>query len=366
MTRVAVVGGGVAGALLAWRLHTGHPSAAEGHHPDPEGHRPDPEGHRPVPGGHRPVLDVFVGARPGPADASGASGGLVRGYEPDPAAAAIAAASLAELRADPVLRAWAGYREVGCAYLLPPGADPGPSVRVVADLLPGSIEVGAPPAAFHTGGVAVTERHAGHLSPAALRAAVLAHLVDAGVAVRAERVTAVAPGEVRTAGGTTSGYDAVVVAAGAWTPRLLAASGLDVMDLRTKQIQFTVYDATVPGLGTFVDTATGLYGRPVADGLLLGLHCDRWDVDPDATVADEALAARIGPVARDLFGDVLGRPIRTVASFDCYHPEPGLALRTSAPGLYTFTGGSGGAAKTVLAASATAARELSYRATQEV
>ncbi|MGY0231543.1 FAD-dependent oxidoreductase [Longispora urticae] len=343
--RIAIVGGGIAGAMLAWRLHTEH----------------------------RLVPDVFVGARPGTPDATGASGGLVRGYETDPTVSRAAVEGLIELRDDPRLREWADYRDVGSTYLLAPGSDPGPSVGVVEDLLPGSIAVGPAPAAFRgvaAGTVAMTERHAGHLSPAALRAAVLTHLAGAGIPVRVRRVAAIAPGEVRLADGTRHGYDTVVAAAGAWTPGLLTASGLPATDWRTKQIQFSVYARRAAGPGTFVDTASGLYGRPMDDGLLLGLHCDRWDVDPDATTPDLELAARVGVVAREVFGADLGAPVRTVAAFDCYHEAPGLTLRSLVPGLLTFTGGSGGAAKTVLSASRTAARALlapaPYPAPQEV
>jgi hypothetical protein len=60
-----------------------------------------------------------------------------------------------------------------------------------------------------------------------------------------------------------------------------------------------------------------------------------------------------------VLGVELGRPIRTVAAFDCYSDPPGLTLRpTSIPSVFTFTGGSGGAAKTALAASRLAAAAL--------
>ncbi|MGG7609836.1 hypothetical protein ACQ5JZ_10565, partial [Streptomyces sp. ZG43] len=58
---------------------------------------------------------------------------------------------------------------------------------------------------------------------------------------------------------------------------------------------------------------------------------------------------------------VLGADVavdRSVAACDCYHDPAGLALRPLGGGLHTFTGGSGGAAKTVVAASRRAARAL--------
>ncbi|MFD1146672.1 FAD-dependent oxidoreductase [Saccharothrix hoggarensis] len=333
--RVAVVGGGVAGALLAWRLRR-----------------------------ERADVVVFAG-EPVPSDASAASGGLVRGFETDPAAAADAAASLAELRADDDLLEWTGYREIGSVHLSS-GVDPTASLAVVDAALPGSATVvtgaelarrfGFRDVADDT--VGVVERHAGHLSPARLREHALKWSAGNGVEVRHERVAEVSAGpSVRPANGSAEGFDAVVVAAGAWTPRLVEHGGT----LRTKQIQYGLHRLELPCRSGFVDDVTGLYGRPHGDGLaLLGLGCERWDVDPAQVTPDDDLAARVADVARRRFG-LAAEPVapeRVVASFDCYRTPAGLRLDHVGDGVFTFTGGSGGAAKTVLAASRRAAREL--------
>lgn len=341
--RVAVVGAGIAGAALAWRLGQA---------------------------GARAMVDVYAATAPRHGDATGVSGGMVRGFEIEPGAAGVAAASLAELRASARLRAWAGYREIGSVYVLAPGTSPERSLAVVNEVLPGSGSVltgRALAARFRDlpdGAVGVVERHAGYLSPAALRSAVLAHLVDTGTTLRAGLVASVTPAaEVRLADGTVRGYDVAVVAAGAWTPSLLDRSGLPGHGLCTKQIQYSVFAGRLPGLGAFVDDTTGLYGRPLDDGsVLLGLPCDRWGVDPARVAPDTALVGRVAAVTEARLGvPVAGdHPLRTVASFDCFHPAPGLALRPVTPGgpVFSFTAGSGGAAKAVVAASRTAARQL--------
>ncbi len=83
---------------------------------------------------------------------------------------------------------------------------------------------------------------------------------------------------------------------------------------------------------------------------------------PGAAVADPALTTRILDTARSRIGY---RPpggkaaaVTAVAAVECYHATGALSLRPLAQGIYTFTGGSGGAGKTVLAASRTAARSL--------
>ena len=188
------------------------------------------------------------------------------------------------------------------------------------------------------------------MSPARLRDALLSRVGS----VHDTAVAGVSAGPaVRLADGSARHFDAVVVAAGAWSGPLLDAAGL-----RTKKIQYTVYADRVAGLGAFVDETTGLYGRPGAGGtLLLGLPTDEWDVNPGEVRADPALAARVSATARERLGRAPGPALRTVASFDCY-ADGGLALRPVAGGLFSFTGGSGGAAKTALAASRRAADTL--------
>jgi glycine/D-amino acid oxidase-like deaminating enzyme len=342
--RIGIVGAGIAGALLALGLHESSP---------------------------RPSVEILSGDRPSDADATGASGGLVRGFDQDVAAGRLAAESLAELRASAVLCEQAGYREIGSVYLLPPGTDPDEGLAVVDQVVPGSAAVleraelvdRYPFRDLPDGTVGVVEQRAGHISPARLRAEVLTRLAGSGVDVRRRSVRSVATGpQVHTADGVTLSYDAVVVAAGAWTSRLLASSGLGAAGLRTRQIQYSIHPALTGPLGAFVDDTAGLYGRPTVDGaLVLGLPSTRWDVRPADVVPDAALAADVVARAyRRLRIPLVRTPTQVVASFDCYSEPPGLALRRCGPGsaLFTFTGGSGGAAKTVLAASRVAAAAL--------
>ncbi|GAA2659726.1 MULTISPECIES: FAD-dependent oxidoreductase [Actinosynnema] len=325
--KVGVVGGGIAGALLALRLRREHGAEVE----------------------------VFT-LGPSTPDASGVSGGLVRGYERDPGASRLAALGLAELRDSPELLEWTGYRETGSVYLLPPDAGP-PELTAVRELLPGSAEVVDSAEAARRygfaggdGATAVVERHAGFLSPAGLRVRALDWLARHGATVRETRVER-AGADTVVAGGTERRYDAVVVAAGAWTGALAPGQW------RTKQIQFGVYRVELPGLAVFVDDVTGLFGRPWAPGrFLLGLGCDRWDVDPDRVEVDTGHAEDVTAAVLRRFG-VRPEPVRAVASCDGYGPPGGLRLRVEG-GVRTFAGGSGGSVKTVLAASRVAAREL--------
>jgi glycine/D-amino acid oxidase-like deaminating enzyme len=77
---------------------------------------------------------------------------------------------------------------------------------------------------------------------------------------------------------------AVVVAAGAWAPRLLKAIGFD-LPARPKAID-TVLVTRPPELATphmiFIDHALGTYFRPESGILtIVGVPCQAWDIDPD-------------------------------------------------------------------------------------
>ncbi|MCP2341713.1 FAD-dependent oxidoreductase [Actinomadura rupiterrae] len=348
--RIAIVGAGIAGALLALRLRE-------------QWNPPDVDLFTAWPPTHPDTGGRSVGW----ADASRASGGMVRAFETDPGTARLAAESLAELRGSPELRERVRFREHAAVYVAQPGSDLAASLAVVDEVLPGAAEATdadriAREYGFHglpRGAPGVVERQAGHLSPDALRAAALTDFADLGGLVRAGPVTRVEDGpSLKLADGTAHGFDLVVVAAGAWTERLLADSGLPGGGFRTRQIQYTLCRTARDAIPSFVDEHSGLYGRPDGPGrLLLGLPTVRWDVDPDAVVPDRALAARVVADAAQF----LAAPVeaeRTVASFDCFRVPPGLELRPVAEGVVTFTGGSGGAAKTALAASRVAGAVL--------
>lgn len=354
--RACIVGGGLAGGLLAWRLTQ----------------RPGPGAADPGPG--RLTVDLVCGPRCR-GDATAASGGAVRGYEVDPAQRRLALASLAELRDSPTLRRWAGFRPGESVYL--PGHSAGieSAVREVDRAFPGSVEL-VPGRVLAAGGwagvpeaaVAIRERTGGHLWPGRLRDAVVAEAAARQrVRLRAAPLTGLtlAPGgPVRLwVAGRRFEYDLVVLAAGAWTPALLQRAGLPVDGLRTKSIQYSVHQVAGECPPQFVDELAGAYGRPDGAGrLLLGAPTDQWGVDPDRPPVTEAHHERARRAVRARFPALrLGPAVRTVGSADCYGPSPTLSLRAVAGTdgrVFTFTGGAGGAVKTALAASREAVSAL--------
>jgi glycine/D-amino acid oxidase-like deaminating enzyme len=320
---ICVIGSGIAGSLLAWRL------ARAGEDVElvlgPVQHR----------------------------DATGVSGGLVRGYEPTRAQRDLAVASLLELATDERVRAWARYAEVSSVWAVPQLESLTAAAAELEEQLPGSVELRT--AAELTalgwrglpdGGGAIVERRAGYLDPGALRDAVIDDL-----AARSNVSLQTCP---------SGRADLTVVAAGAWTHRVLANLGLDPQPLRTKSIQYALHYTAEWRPTPFCDTTTGLYGRPYGDGmLLLGLPTDDWAVDPDRLRPDPSLAESAAYLAGRRFPSLALSPVlRIVTAADCYGPEPVLDLRPAGANTYTFTGGSGGAAKSALAASSRAAAAL--------
>ena len=336
--RVCVAGAGLAGSLLAWRLAQ-------------------------LPGLR---VDLWTGPNGSgsPRDATAASGGAVRAYDALPEQRRLAIASLAELLGSPVLRDWARYRETGFAYLRRDGSGLAAELAEIERELPGSAELTSPAEAFGArdrgGGpgwatdreaIVVRERRAGCTSPASLRDAAVADLAARpGALVRDAALNGLMLGP----------YDAVVLAVGAWTPGLLRAFGLPAEGYRTRSIQYTVYDAGPVRPPAFADEQTGLYGLPTADGgMLIGLPTTEWDVPAGPGAVTRPLHDRAARLAAAcLPGLKLGHTRHRVAAADCFCDPPVLALRPvsgPASGLFTFTGGSGGCAKTALAASQRAA-----------
>jgi glycine/D-amino acid oxidase-like deaminating enzyme len=345
--RVCVAGGGIAGTLLAWRL----------------AQRPEID-----------AVDLLVGDD-GRRDATELSGGVVRAYERHPEARRLALESLTELLSSSLLRAWSQYRETGSAYLRAGDGIVAGEVDAIEALLPGSARIATAAQLARMGwaglpaeAVGVLERRAGHISASRLRRALVADLT-ARSNVRVLRVAAGdvmvrADGSVRASTpGRPRSYDAAVLAAGAWTPAVLDASGLSSAGLRTKAIQCTTYDVRGRRPMPFADETTGLYGRPGADGsLLLGIATVQWDVAPGDRPPTRALQADAVRIARERMPWLrLGRALATVSATDCYCDPPVLALRPVAGergAIWTFTGGSGGSVKTALAASREAADRL--------
>ncbi|WP_112240545.1 FAD-dependent oxidoreductase [Kribbella monticola] len=343
--RICVIGAGIAGTLLARRL-TSYPGVQ---------------------------VDLVTGV-PG-TDATAASGGGVRGFETHPEQRRLAAESLAELFETPDLLDQAGYVETGCTYLLTPYAGLEAAVAEVEHLHPGSTEIVDASAlrgrGWHglpDGTVGVLEKRAGFIRPDQLRSLVISELASG-------EDSRVVPGPVlglvphpdgsvscRTPGDSCR-YDVVVVAAGPWTPGLLAGNALPAEPYRTKAIQVAVYDVDGALPTMFIDETSDLYGRPTADGgLLLGVDTHRWSVPPGSSKPVPDLATEAVRIAGERLPHLRLLGTRhTVSNADCYADPPVLTLWSvlgSTHRLFTFTGGSGGSVKTALAASRTAASDL--------
>jgi glycine/D-amino acid oxidase-like deaminating enzyme len=338
--RVCIVGGGLAGAMLAWRLAS-------------------------------PAWRLeLVPGRKSTVDATAASGGAVRAFDPDPELCRLATASTAELLASRTLLRWAGFRRSETFYLPRSAEGLAGAVAGIEAALPGSAHLadGADLTRrgwvdLHTGCVAVHEHQAGYLSPAGLRAALLADAADRMSVVDGEVAAVTLRGNgsvVCSIGGEDHEYDLVVVAAGAWTPALLRSWHLPAAGYRVQSIQYGLYLTGRWCPPTFIDEVISLFGRPAPGGsLLLGRPTRQWGVDPDRPPTTPALHAGAARLVRARFPRLrIGPAWKVVGSADCYGETPTLALRRvvdSDHRLFTFTCGAGGAAKTALAATRHAA-----------
>ncbi|MFF1816804.1 FAD-dependent oxidoreductase [Kribbella sp. NPDC058245] len=338
--RIGVIGAGIAGALLAWRLSS------------------------------QATVDLITGLPE--TDATASSGGGVRGFETHPLQRRLAIESLAELLG--TLHDQAAYTETGCTYLLPSYDGLAAAVAEVEHAHPGSTTVvdrtelrrrgwqGLP-----EGTVGVCERRAGFINPDRLRQTVVRRLATGRTSrVLTGPVLRVLPQPDGSVAcrllGRAERYDAVVVAAGSWTSAFLAENQLPA-HTKTKSIQIATYTVAGDLPTMFVDETSDLFGRPTADGrLLLGVDTQRWSVPPGSSAPVPDLAAQAVRIAGERLPHLeLSAPDHVVSTADSYADPPVLTLWPVPGGthrLYTFTGGSGGSVKTALAASRAAATEL--------
>jgi glycine/D-amino acid oxidase-like deaminating enzyme len=165
-------------------------------------------------------------------------------------------------------------------------------------------------------------------------------------------VTAIVRRESRVLGVETSAgridAGAVVLAAGAWSPRICRELGIDLRT-RPKAID-TVAVARPPELAShmvFIDNVSGNYFRPEAGGLtLVGVPCQAWDIDPDT------LGTGLPPEAAGLGAQLLTHRIpameratlsRGYRAFDAYSDDRHAILGAvdGVDGLYLATAFSG-------------------------
>jgi sarcosine oxidase subunit beta len=128
-----------------------------------------------------------------------------------------------------------------------------------------------------------------HTDPHSLTVSVLDEAVEAGAELRLERVTDVDGGDGGARGATVTTEagryrcEDVVVAAGAWTPRVAGTAGVDVA-LRPRTSQVVVLEPSgTPDVPMFHAPDLGLYGRTEPNGdVLVGGGSTTPIPDPDA------------------------------------------------------------------------------------
>ena len=200
--------------------------------------------------------------------------------------------------------------------------------------------------------VAAVASNAGVADPSAYVATMAALARDAGVEIRenAPAALGVDPPGVETApdddSGTDDGsgsdagfraYDAVLVAAGAHTKRVLAAAGASI-PLKPYRVQALVSAAAYDG-PTFFDASAGAYARPHPAGLLAGDGMEAIEADPDAwdREADERFVEGIAAALRDRAGH--DPDVREAWAGLCTAtPDGDPLLGPVAPGVYVAAG----------------------------
>jgi sarcosine oxidase, subunit beta len=202
-------------------------------------------------------------------------------------------------------------------------------------------------------GAAAFEPASGYADPAATVEGFRRRAQDLGAQVRQwTGVTRIRRRESRVLGvETVAGRidaGAVVVAAGAWAPRLCREIGLDI-PVRVKgldTVQVTRPAALADPHLIFIDNVQGSYFRPESGiRTIVGVPCQEWDLDPEGPAVLAPGAAAVGAQILThripaLEGATLARGYR---AFDCYSRDRHAILGRvdGIDGLYLATAFSG-------------------------
>jgi sarcosine oxidase subunit beta len=195
--------------------------------------------------------------------------------------------------------------------------------------------------ALETGDVAVAAvaEAAAHTDPAAYVAAMGERAADAGAEVRTHVAATVEAGDgsPRVASERPRSYDAVVVAAGAHTPGLLADAGVEI-PVKPYRVQALTASEACDAPICF-DATGGFYVRPHPEGLLAGDGTEPVAADPDRydRAGDDWFVADVAEGLRTRLGvDPTVR--RSWAGLCTATPDRDPLLGEAAPGLYVATG----------------------------
>ena len=229
----------------------------------------------------------------------------------------------------------------------------GIGVNTVA-LSPGELLALQPFASVDDLGAAAYEPDSGYANPSATVEGFRRRAVELGAEIlQWTAVTGIIRRESRVVGVETSAgridTDAIVVAAGAWAPRLCREIGVE-LPARPKAID-TVLVQRPPELAdphmVFIDNAQGSYFRPESEIFtLVGVPCQEWDIDPDT------LSTGLPPHAPGVGAQILTHRIpameratlaRGYRAFDCYSRDRHAILGAvdGIDGLYLATAFSG-------------------------
>jgi glycine/D-amino acid oxidase-like deaminating enzyme len=212
--------------------------------------------------------------------------------------------------------------------------------------------------AVRTGDVAVAAvaANAGHCDARSYAAAMLRRAERAGAILHADHPVAVAADPPRVPGAPTDrGYDAVLVAAGARSKRLLADAGIAIPCKPYRVQALTAAVSPVDGSGagtdgdvadgdpfdrpTVYDATAGFYCRPHPEGLLAGDGTEAREADPDGYDPDgdpDFEASTVERLEQRL--DVAVSLRRSWAGLCTATPDRDPLLGAVADGVYVATG----------------------------
>lgn len=350
MTRVVVIGRGIAAASLVWRLAQNHA-----------------------------VQVVCIGMSAANA-ATRLSGGAIRRYERDEELRALATESYHELFASPPMREASSFRPATALLAFEPDdqdaerhADlPSEEGYEFFNHREGHDVFGLQVSA---NSIVVRDMQAGTIDVSGLATYLFARAAQMGAEIIETPVAGITDSQgILAACGPDGSYtgDKVVVALGAWTPGFLKSSRITAAPILIRRVRYYLFGSANLPMAHFMVDPLGVFGRPAERGTwLIGRSTNEWLDEPDtqcgcgpmSTIPCDACVETVNDCTATLTAafprSAPSGLLAVVNGVDSYRRRPGLSMRhTGLPNVYTYCGGSGLAAKSALAASRLAVGEL--------
>lgn len=189
--------------------------------------------------------------------------------------------------------------------------------------------------------VGAVTHDSGYGDPAAYARLQVQRAVEAGASINEQTAVGVRTAPPRVVRDGTEEFDAIAVAAGAYSTRICREAGFPIA-MKPYRVQALTTDGSLGGMPMVYDATAGVYARPHTDGILVGDGTEESAADPTSwrtRADDEFIDAATDYLSRHVLRP--GQLDRAWAGLCTATPDGDPLLGEVSPGLYVATGWQG-------------------------